>query len=300
MSIKFSKPIKTNNAKISNEPKRPKKVKASGDAKSVKNVKVAKDFSRPKSEKIKPQKDTNPPKNLKPKSDSGRSTNIKFNGKSSRGQNAKFGEASSATKKSFKFKMWMLIPIILVLAIAITVVVFNAKKTAMENEVMQVSISSLPTKLVYYVGEEFSDTGFAVTTMLNNGISFTEGPEACTFSGFDSRFATSKQEITVTYGTHTFVFTVDIKERPRPISPLTEVSLIAMPKTEYKVGEILSVSGGVLLLKYEDGSSREIQLKYNHIYDFSTDKPAEKLTVSVLVEENGYLGVCTYDITVTE
>lgn len=199
----------------------------------------------------------------------------------------------------FEFKWWMLIPLVLVFAAVMAVITNNAISAAKGNEVSQVAISSLPDKLVYYVGEEPSYTGLIITTTLNNGTSFTEGPEACTFSGFNSEFAELEQRITVTYGEHTFVFTVDIKERPRPVATLKSISLKTLPKTEYKVGNALSVSGGIILVEYNDGSTREIQLKYGHISGFSTEV-AGNFTITVLVEEGGILATCTYNITVTE
>lgn len=199
----------------------------------------------------------------------------------------------------FEFKWWMLIPIVLILAITITVIVLDVAKTTHDKEVLQVAISSLPTKLVYYVGEQPSYTGLTITTTFNDGTEFTEGPEACTFSGFNSEFAEEEQRITVKYKEHTFVYTITIKEPVRPFSPLRSVTLESMPKTEYKVGDWMNVNDGVLLLEYEDGSTRRIQLEHKHVYGFSTDNPGT-FTLTVKIHEDGYLATCTYEITVTE
>ena len=198
-----------------------------------------------------------------------------------------------------KFKWWMLIPLVLVFAAVMAVITNNAISVEKGNEVSQVAISSLPTKLVYYVGEQPSYTGFEITTTLNNGTKFTEGPEACTFSGFNSEFAQEEQHITVKYKEHTFVYTITIKEPVRPFSPLKSVTLESMPKTEYKVGDWMNVNDGVLLLEYEDGYTRRIRLEHKHVYGFSTDTPGT-FTLTVKVHEDGYLVTCTYDITVTE
>ena len=204
-------------------------------------------------------------------------------------------------KKPFKFefKWWMLIPIVLILAITITVIVLDVEKTTHDKEVSQVAISSLPTKLVYYVGEHPSYTGLTITTTFNDGTEFTEGPEACTFSGFNSEFAVEEQQITVTYKEHTFVYTITIKEPVRPFSPLVKISLETLPKTEYKVGDWLNVNDGVLLLEYEDGSTRRVRLEHKYVYDFSTENPGT-FTVTVKLREDGFLATCTYEITVTE
>ena len=149
------------------------------------------------------------------------------------------------------------------------------------------------------MGEEPSYTGLTITTTLNDGTSFTEGPEACTFSGFNSEFAKEEQVITVKYKEHTFVYTITIKEPVRPVSPLKSVTLESMPKTEYKVGDWMNVNDGVLLLEYEDGSTRRIELEHKHVYGFSTDAPGT-FTLTIKVHEDGYLVTCTYQITVTE
>ena len=206
--------------------------------------------------------------------------------------------AGGNNKKSLKF-LWWLIPAVLALIVAVVAIVMSVKSTESGKQVSQVSISTLPNKLVYYIGEEPSYTGLTITTTLNNGMTFTEGPEACTFSGFNSEFAQEEQKITVKYKEHTFVYTVTIKESVRPSANLTKISLVNLPKTEYKVGDWLNVNDGVLLLEYDDGSTRRIQLEHRYVYDFSTDTPGN-FTLTVKLREDGILMTCTYDITVTE
>lgn len=218
--------------------------------------------------------------------------NIKFNSRSSR---------SDRPEKKGRRKKWMYISIILVAVLVVsaivTAVIINARRNEHGRQVSQVAISSLPTKLEYYVDEQPSYTGLTITTLLNNGTSFAEGPEACTFSGFDSRFAVSRQDIYVTYGEHIFVFSITIKERPRPFSPLTKISLETLPKTEYVAGDWLNVDDGVLLLEYENGSTRRIRLEPYMIYGFSA-KNEGTFTITVKLREDGYLATCTYEITV--
>ena len=203
----------------------------------------------------------------------------------------------SESKKS-KFRWWF-IPLGILLIAAVVILVSTLKSTANGSKIAGVAISKLPDKLVYYIGEKPSYTGLEITTTYNNGNSFTVGPEACTFSGFDSEFAEEEQQITVTYGEHTFVYTVTVKEPVRPFSPLKSISLESLPKTEYKVGDWLSVENGVLVLSYENGTTRRIRLEYGHIYGFSTEKTGT-YTITVKLREDGYLATCTYQIKVTE
>ena len=211
-----------------------------------------------------------------------------------------FRDSSFSDSKSKKFRFrWWFIPLALVLIVAIVILVNTLSSISNGNKISSVSISKLPDKLVYYVGEKFSPTGLEITTTYNNGNSFTEGPEACQFSGFNSEFAVEEQQIFVTYGEHSFVYTVTIKEPVRPFSPLKSIALESLPKTEYKVGDWLSVDGGVLVLTYEDGHTRRIPLEYGHIYGFSTERPVQGLTVTVKYREDSYLATCTYTINVS-
>lgn len=214
-----------------------------------------------------------------------------------RNYNKKYDKLYNEKKSSKKRRKWWIIPIVVVLIVVVVLVVNNVKRNSYGDQISSVAISSLPNKVEYYVGEEPNYEGFTVSTTYNNGTTFTEGPEACTFSGFNSEFAVEKQTITVVYGEHTFAFDITIKEPIRPFSPLVKISFDTLPKTEYKVGDWLDVSEGVLILEYEDGYTRKIRLEYNHIYDFSTENPG-KFTITVKLREDGYLATCTYEINV--
>ena len=312
MSIKFSKAPKNNRIKLKKDRDRSSLVKSNDKPTRSGGIKIKGGSNRPSS--VKSNDKPTRSKEIKIKGGSTRSSNVKFNGKPTRSKGISIRSGASSSKRGLAFKKWMLIPIIAVPVIAVIAVIVlggggtignignignNGINGNNSNEILSVSMSSLPTKLVYYVGEEPSYTGFAVTTQFSNGTEFTEGPEACTFSGFNSEFPVKEQEITVTYGEHTFIYTVEIKERPRPFSPLTKISLESLPKTEYKVGDGMNVNNGVLLLEYEDGSTRRIRLEHKYVYDFSTDTPGV-FTVTVKYREDGILQTCTYEITVTE
>ena len=77
------------------------------------------------------------------------------------------------------------------------------------------------------------------------------------------------------------------------------VSFKTLPKTQYKVGDWMSVEGGVLLVKYDDGSTKEVELTYDHVYGFTTAEPGT-FTLYVKYVEEGLLSETTYTITVTE
>ena len=229
----------------------------------------------------------------------------KFSQKSFKSKKVSFKGSSTGAKKERSTGKKVLLGVaafilVLIAVFAIVLTINNNKKDKVGNQVLNVSISALP-KQVYYVGDEPSYTGLKITTTFYNGTSFTEGEEACTFEGFNSEFPVAEQQIFVTYGEHSFVYTVEIKERPRPASPLQSISIDTLPKTEYKVGDWLDVNDGVLLLTYENGDTRKIRLEPSHINtdSFNTKTPGN-YTVEVLILENDVIKSCTYDVTVTE
>lgn len=54
------------------------------------------------------------------------------------------------------------------------------------------------------------------------------------------------------------------------------------------------------LLQYDNGT-KEIEMSTSHIYGFNTSAPGTyTVTVKYMVEEENYLAITTYEITVTE
>ena len=112
----------------------------------------------------------------------------------------------------------------------------------------------------------------------------------------------SGQVITVKYKDFTDTFTITIFDKAQ--EPPADSLFIGMefktkPKTQYKVGETLSVEGGVLLKKYENGTTEEMALTDDMVIDFTSKKPGTyNVTVSYMEDAN--LVEITYKITVTE
>ena len=221
-------------------------------------------------------------------------------------------KASGKLPKSVNTKI--LAAVLSVVAIlAIVIVVFPSVGDILNEEPPRVTAQKLtivtpPEKTTYYVGESLSYHGMELTVTLSSGTVLDLDVTNCQITGFDSS-EPANQTITVKYNDlkATFdILIIPLSETPSEPSTSTGVpsglSFKTLPKTEYKVGEYLNVSGGILQLKYDDGSVKEIELDYSHIANtFDNTKPGEyTIMVKYYDPEHDYLAETTYTITVTE
>lgn len=164
------------------------------------------------------------------------------------------------------------------------------------------TLKSLPTKTTYYVGDSPSWDGLELSvTFTEADISMTFGPDECTITGFDSSKPAENQVITVKFADCSATFTVTIleKEQPKPQKFLLGITLKTSPKTEYKVGEALDVTGGMLNRHYSDDSVLELAMTAEMVSGFDSSK-AGTYTLTITYTEDNYPIELTYDITVTD
>lgn len=167
--------------------------------------------------------------------------------------------------------------------------------------VVGIDITREPDKLVYNVGDEPNYDGIRVTVTRRNGEIFIVRADECEFSGFDSRYATPNQYITVKYQGFTDTFRIEIVANEKPDPVLKAIYLDPAPtKTEYKLGERLNTSGGIMVREYMDGSTVRINLRNSDVFGWSQIDGPGTYTLTVKYAENGVLVTTTYDITVTE
>ena len=188
---------------------------------------------------------------------------------------------------------------VLVLAI---VLVFSLQDNDPVIEPLSLSVTAYPDKTTYYVGESAVFNGLKLKMTLTNGASITVDGSECEITGFDSSEAMDNQIITVTYKglQTTFGVTIQEIETSLPDAKYTGLSFKTLPaKTAYKVGEWPDPSGGVLIVHYDDGTAREMELTNDYIYNFTTAKPGT-YTITVKYVERGLYGETSYTITVTE
>ena len=172
------------------------------------------------------------------------------------------------------------------------------------NKNKKISINSLPNTLEYNIGDEADYSGLKIQVTKRNGkfffVDYTD--KDVEISGFDSSKA-GQIEITVKYKEFTTAFNITIK-KAEISKTLTNITMDTLPKTEYKIGETLSVNGGVILCTYSDGSTSREELLFKYIdtassnFDFSTPG-----TYNVVVKFNDGKGIIKstqYQITIED
>ena len=187
--------------------------------------------------------------------------------------------------------------------IVVTIVAILVFMPAMEKngeEISEINVARLPEKTVYLQGEEADYRGLRITVTRKNGETFVVRAEDCTISGFSSEYPKDNMYITVDYEGVSCSFTLDVLEHQKPTPVLDSIYLESMPKTEYKVGELFSTTGGVLVRKYKDGSLLRVNLTNLDVYGWSKVNGPGKYTLTVKYAENGVLCTFDYEITVTE
>lgn len=117
-----------------------------------------------------------------------------------------------------------------------------------------IAVSRLPNKLTYIEGNAFSAAGMEVTAYYDNNTSEIV-TDRVTIQGYDS--APGIKTMAISYQGKEASFTVTV-EAKKPVS----IAWKAKPnKTVYFVGEELSLSGAVILIRYNNGTTAEQKLE---------------------------------------
>ena len=161
-----------------------------------------------------------------------------------------------------------------------------------EKSLIAVSVSRLPDKTEYFVGEELNTVGLQLRLDYDDG-SFEVIESGYETSGFSSDTIGIK-EVTINYQNKSTSFSVAVKDKE-----LLSMSVSKLPdKTEYFIGEELDTEGLQLKLEYNDGSTEYIPddfaVGYN-LSGFDSDKAGE---VTVTVSYNGKSA--TFTVTVKQ
>ncbi len=283
------KPTKPKKEKpVNKTPKAPKAEKAMKFNSTVQTVKSSKPAKAPKAPKA--------PKPEKAKA-------ISF-GRPGKVQTEKPMKVERANKKpNFLSKLdpKVILGIVLGIVVVAAVIVLTVVLPAIQEhgqQINNITVSTLPEKTIYLIGEEVNYDGMRVRVTRNNGETFTVRANKCELTGFDSEAAGAKT-ITVEYQGFIATFSVNVQEPPKPTPVLKGIKLVEMPKTEYKTGEWLDTNGGVILCEYVDGSEYRVSLVNSYIFGWEDVKGPGKYTLTVKYIENGIIAETTYDITVT-
>lgn len=148
-----------------------------------------------------------------------------------------------------------------------------------------ISISSMPDKTSYFVGEKFDTLGLKITANYSNG---QKEELSNGFSVSCNIDQPGTKQATVTYKDKTASFDVNVQN----VSVLTISVQENNIKKTYTVGDTLDTTGLSLMVGYNNGTTDIIDSGYTTDYDFSS---AGTKTVTV-----SYGGKSTcYDVTVT-
>ncbi len=179
----------------------------------------------------------------------------------------------------------IVIPLALALIIAGVVVgVFLARK----NTPVEIKITSVSHKTEYYVGDTLDTSALAVGLYSETDFLRYLDSDEYTVDGFDNTEAGSLT-LTVIYEDFTTTYQVTIKKLPAETPSYASLEIYKMPtKTQYKVGETLDVSGGILQLNYTNGTYDRVELLPLMTSGFSSE------TVGMVTVRVDYVGMVTY------
>ncbi len=207
-----------------------------------------------------------------------------------------------------KSKRWIWIGIAIAVAallivgsIILAVILKNGDQQG-EQKVTGIEIVYAPQKTLYYCGETFDVTGLTVYAYMNDGALVPIDLRECTVEGFDSSVAVEAQPITVTYKGFTDTFDVVIKAPISTDPVLVSIEMDTLPKTQYKLGEDLDITGGTFIATYSDGTTKNLKLSNKYIYGFrdAYEAGVGEYDITVKYTKNGVEAQTTYKITITE
>ena len=146
----------------------------------------------------------------------------------------------------------------------------NATVEWIAKEVVEIELTSLPSKLKYKRGESFDSSGLIVTAAYDDGT--VQETTSYTLSLPDMSTAGTKT-ITVTYGTQTATFDITV-------IAITKIEITTSPtKQEYRKGDTLDATGMVVSTVWTDGSKEVLTDGYT-VSDLDSTETGEK-TITV-------------------
>lgn len=158
-----------------------------------------------------------------------------------------------------------------------------------EKVITKIEMNSLPNKVNYLVDQKFEINGATIKVYYNDGSEEIVNVDSNMFN-LPNMSKIGNQTIIVNYGGLTTSFEILINDKT-----LVNISVSTLPdKTEYIEGQGLDVTGGKLLLTYDNGSSEIIDITLA-MCSVDMSKPGQ---VNVSVTYNGF--TVTYPILIKE
>ena len=173
------------------------------------------------------------------------------------------------------------------------IVVRDSMVPPQEVELLNFTIISLPQKRTYYVGDTLDVTGGLIAATYTDGSIDTLPITADMVRGFSSRKA-GRLLLTVKTDLATSAFYVEVLALPVDSVTITSVTLTSLPlKLEYKVGQSLDVSGGLLTVTYSNDSTATVALQLSMVSGFDSEKTGLQL---VMVEYENTVNIFSVNV----
>jgi roadblock/LC7 domain-containing protein len=165
-----------------------------------------------------------------------------------------------------------------------------------------ISVTTLPTKTEYVVGQSATYQGIVVTATFADESTSVIPFNQLVFSGFNASEPVVGQVITVTYGGQTTTFAINVVEKV-----IIGIEVQRFPVVSYAVGQSADWSLLIINAVYNDGSKQAVSFENLVITGFdSTVEATVQITVSyltfetafnvIVLEQGGYVEVKTSDM----
>ena len=154
-----------------------------------------------------------------------------------------------------------------------------------------ITLRSLPTRTIYYIGETFDRSGLVVNAAYNNGTN--KNVTGYTVTGADTS-AAGQKTVTVTWsdplgGSFSKSFTITVVD-PTPV--LKAIEIVSLPeKTEYDIGEEFDGTGLAVSATYEKNVIAGGKVEKT---EGSSEIPIEELTIAGF--DSSEEGTCTVTV----
>lgn len=174
-------------------------------------------------------------------------------------------------------------------------------------EVKSLFISVYPSKVVYYIGEEFDPSGILVQADSEDGnTTYISDPSQLTFEGFDSSAPCEEQTIKVSYRGVSTTISVVIKEWPTADPVLVGIEVKNLQTVfqidewnKYKFGASDYRRDASIDCTYSDGHVENVPLKNKYIDGVEwVDEPCD-LEITIYYSDGGVEVHQTIIITIT-
>lgn len=198
--------------------------------------------------------------------------------------------------------------VLIAVGVVIAISVLNSQESEDPKtiEISEIRISSYPSKVVYFIGDEFEPEGTVITVINDKAQVYTvdsTDPDLI-ISGFDSSAPNDKLPLTITYKGHSITINVTVKEVPSSKPYLTSIRLSDNFHKEYSL-EWWNTYGPTfdnvyVVCTYSDGSEKEFPMEATYCYGMNYNLTSKgPFTFVVKFSDEGIWAECNVTVTIT-